>query len=112
MSIVWDIWNTIHGIVTSADMITLGIGVVILLAAGFVMQGFDSLISTTIIAMIAFGLAGFVRAVTVGGQKAAEYATTDWHNFTTLNGLTLLAYALTFAVGIAVVHLVRSLVIR
>ena len=102
MSIVWDIWNTIYGIVTSADMITLGIGVVILLAAGFVMQGFDSLISTTIIAMIAFGLAGFVRAVTVGGQKAAEYATTDWHNFTTLNGLTLLAYALTFAVGIAV----------
>ena len=104
MSIVWDIWNTIHGIVTSADMITLGIGVVILLAAGFVMQGFDSLIS--------FGLAGFVRAVTIGGQKAAEFATTDWHNFTTLNGLTLLAYALTFAVGIAVVHLVRSLVIR
>ena len=38
MSIVWDIWNTIHGIVTSADMITLGIGVVILVAAGFAMQ--------------------------------------------------------------------------
>jgi len=50
--------------------------------------------------------------VTIGGQKAAAYATTDWHNFATLNGLTLLAYALTFAVGIAVVHLVRSVVMR
>jgi ABC-type dipeptide/oligopeptide/nickel transport system permease subunit len=112
MSIVWDIWNAIHGIVTSADMITLGIGVVILLAAGFVMQGFDSLISTTIIAMVAFGLAGFVRAVALGGHKATEFATTDWHNYATLTGLTLLAYALTFAVGIAVVHLVRSMVLR
>ena len=112
MSIVWDIWNTIHGIVTSADMITLGIGVVILLAAGFAMQGIDSLITATIIAMVAFGLASFVRAITIGGQNASEYAATDWHNFTTLNGLTLLAYALTFAVGIAIVHLVRSAVIR
>jgi hypothetical protein len=93
-------------------MITLGIGVVILVAAGFAMQGLESLISTTVIALVAFGLAGFVKAVTIGHQKATEYATTDWHNFTTLNGLTLLAYALTFAIGIAIVHLVRSLVIR
>jgi len=72
----------------------------------------DALISTTVIAMVAFGLAGFVRAITIGGHKANEFATIDWHNFATLNGLTLLAYALTFAVGIAVVHLVRSVVMR
>jgi hypothetical protein len=36
----------------------------------------------------------------------------DWHNFTALNALTLLAYGVTFAVGIAVVHLIRSLVLR
>jgi hypothetical protein len=83
-----------------------------LLAAGFAMQGPDSFISTTIFAMVAFGLAGFVRAVTIGGHKATEFATTDWHDFTILNGPTLLAYALTFAVGIATVHLVRSVVIR
>jgi hypothetical protein len=62
--------------------------------------------------MVAFGLAGFVRAITIGGQKANDFATADWHNFATLNGLTLLAYGLTFAAGIAVVHLVRSAVIR
>ena len=54
-----------------------------------------------------------MKAVTtIWLSKATEFATTDWHNFTTLNGLTLLAYALTFAIGIAIVHLVRSLVIR
>lgn len=112
MSQILEIWNTIHGIVTSADMITLGIAIVILVAAGLFMQGLDGLITTTIVALVAFGLAGFVRAITIGGQKAAEYATTDWHNFTTLDGLTLLAYAITFAAGIAVVHLLSSVVRR
>ncbi|HVZ91257.1 MAG TPA: hypothetical protein VG843_06375 [Rhizomicrobium sp.] len=112
MSEIWDIWNAIHGIVTQADMITLAIGAVILLVAGFFMQGLDSIITTTVIAMAAFGLAGFLRAVTIGGQKASEYAVADWHNFTALNALTLLAYGVTFAVGIAVVHLIRSLVLR
>ena len=48
----------------------------------------------------------------VGKQPAAAYATTDWHNFATMNGLTLLAYGLIFAVGIAVANLVLSIVRR
>jgi hypothetical protein len=112
MSILWDIWNTIHGIVTSADWITLLIAAVVLLAAGFLMQGMEALLTTTLLAMLAFGLLGYVRAVTVGKQNAAAYATTDWHNFATTTGLTLLAYAVVFAVVIAVVHLVRSLIFR
>jgi hypothetical protein len=112
MSILWDIWNTIHGIVTSSDWITLAIGAVVLLAAGFFMQGMESLVTTTLMAMLAFGLLGYVRAVTIGHQNAAAYATTDWHNFATITGLTLLAYALVFAVVIAVVHLIRGLIFR
>jgi hypothetical protein len=112
MSIVWDIWNTIHGIVTSSDWITLAMAVVVLLGAGLIMQGMESLVTTTLMALLAFALLGYVRAVTVGGQKAADYATADWHNFLDLHMLTLLSYALTFAVGIAVVHAVRQLVLR
>lgn len=112
MSIIWDIWNAIHGIVTSADMITLGIAVVVLLAAGFMMQGMEALVNTTLIALLAFALIGYVRAVTIGKQNAAAYATTDWHNFLGLPMITLLAYVITFAIGIAVVNLVRSLVLR
>jgi hypothetical protein len=112
MSIVWDIWNTIRAIVTSADMITLAIGVVVVLGAGFMMQGMESLASTTLVALVAFALLGYVRAVTLGKQPAAAYATADWHNFTTMNGLTLLSYVLIFAVSVAAVQLVRSVVMR
>jgi hypothetical protein len=112
MSIIWEIWNAIHGIITSADPITLGIAAVVLLAAGFMMQGIESLATTTLLAMLAFGLLGYVRAVTLGKQNAAAFATTDWHNFASSTGLTLLAYAITFAVVIAIVNLVRGLVIR
>lgn len=112
MTEIWNIWNAIHGIVASADMITLAIAVAILLAAGYLMQAMDGIVTTTLVALIAFALAGYVRAVTMGGQKAAAFATTDWHAFLGLNALTLLAYAITFAVGIAVAHLVLGLVRR
>jgi hypothetical protein len=112
MSIIWDIWNTIHGIVTSSDWITLAIGVVVVLGAGFLMQGMESLATTTLVALLAFALLGYARAVTLGKQPAAAYASTDWHNFATMNGLTLLSYVLIFAAGVAVVQVVRSLIGR
>ncbi len=112
MTIFWDIWNAIHAVITTSDMITLGIAAVVLLAAGFMMQGMESLVTTTLIALVAFALLGYVRAVTLGKQNAVAYATTDWHNFLGLPMITLLAYAITFAIGIAVVNLVRSLVLR
>lgn len=111
MSVFWDIWNAIHNIVTTSDLITLGIAAVVLLAAGFMMQGMESLLNTTIIALVAFALLGYVRAVTLGKQNAAQYATADWHNFLGLPMIMLLAYTITFAVIIAVVHGVRSLVL-
>jgi hypothetical protein len=109
-----EIWNAISGIVMGAvhDPITLGIALVVLLAAGFMMQGMEALLSTTLLAMLAFALLGYVRMVTLGKQPAAAYATTDWHSFTVTPGLTLLAYLITFAVVIAVVNTVRSLVLR
>src|SRR5215469_4368328 len=112
MSILWDVWNTIHGLVTSADWITLAIGVVVVLGAGFMMQGMESIASTTLVALLAFALLGYVRAVTLGKQPAAAFATADWHNFATMNGLTLLSYALIFGAGVAVVQIVRSLIGR
>jgi hypothetical protein len=112
MSILWEIWNTIHGLVTSSDWITLGIGVVVVLGAGFMMQGMESIASTTLIALLAFALLGYVRAVTLGKQPAAAFATADWHSFATMPSLTLLSYALIFGAGVAVVQIVRSLIGR
>src|ERR1700761_8674229 len=114
MSIVMEIWGAISGIGMGAvhDPITLGIALVVLIGAGFMMQGMESLLTATLLSMLAFGLLGYVRAVTVGKQPAAAFATTDWHSFASTPGLTLLAYLITFAVIIAIVNTVRSLVLR
>ncbi len=111
MSALNDIWNSIHAIITSADVITLVIMGLIALAAGFTMQSMSSIVTTTFVALVAFALAGYVRAV-VGGQNAAAFAQTDWHGFLGLQMLTLLAYAITFAIVIAIVHAIRSVVLR
>ena len=112
MASLMDIWNGIVSIFTSADMITLGIMIVIVLAAGFIMQGFEALVATTLVALILFGLAGYVRAVAMNGANAAQLAESQWHGFLTMPMQTLISYAIAFAIGIGIIHLVRSLVIR
>lgn len=112
MSSLLDIWNTIVAIFTSTDMITLGIMAVIALAAGFVMQGLESIVTTTVVALALFGVAGYVKAVARGGENAAQLAQTQWHQFLGLPMQTVLAYAVAFAVVIGVIHVIRSLVVR
>lgn len=112
MSALTDLLNSVIAIVTSGDWITLAIIAVIAIAAGFMMQGLSSLINTTVIALVIFGLALFVRGITMGGQNAAALAESDWHALLAWNIAGLLAYAILFAVVIAVVQVVRSLVMR
>jgi len=111
MSILLDIWNAVHAIIASSGMVALITMAVIAVAGGFMMQSFNSIITTTVVALLAFALATYAYAVARGANAAAS-AQADWHNFLDLHMMTLLAYAITFAVAIAVVHFVRSLVIR
>ena len=62
MSALTDIWNTIHGIITSADVITLVIMAVIAIALAFFSEGLGSLVSVTLGALVVFALATFARA--------------------------------------------------
>jgi hypothetical protein len=112
MAFLTDIWNTIHAIVTTSDLITLGLMALIALGAGFMMQSFGSIVTTTVVALVAFALAGYVKAVTMGGENASTFATKDWQAFQELHMMTLLAYAIAFAVVIAVVHAARSMIMR
>jgi hypothetical protein len=112
MSFLTDIWNTIHVILNSSDVITLALMALIALGAGFMMQSMGSIVTTTLVALVAFALAGYVRAVTMGGQNASALATKDWQAFQGLHMMTLLAYALAFGVVIAVVHAARGLIGR
>ena len=111
MPVIVDIWNTVHAIILSSGMVALIMMAVIALAAGFMMQSFNSIVTTTFVALLAFALTSYAYAVARGANAAAS-AQADWHSFLDLHMLTLVAYALTFAVAIGIVHFVRSLIIR
>ena len=112
MSFLMDIWNAVHAILTSSDVMTLVIMAVIALGAGIMMSSLGSVVNTTLVALIAFALVEYVLAITVGKQNAAAAAHADWLAFQNLHMLTLLAYALLFGVVIAVAHGILSAIGR
>ena len=113
MSALLDLFHSIMAIVTSGDYTSLAIMAAIAIAVGYMMENFGSIVTSTFVALVAFGLASYVVAVAkAGGKGAGALAQTDWSN---LQGLTvhgLLAYAIAFAVVIGVVHVIRSVVQR
>jgi hypothetical protein len=112
MSFLMDIWHAVQGIVTTSGLMTLIVMAVIALGAGALMQSMGSVVTTTLVALIAFALVEYVLAITIGKQNASAYATVDWQAFQALKMLTLLSYALLFGVVIAVAHVARSLISR
>jgi len=111
MSELLNLWHSIVGIVASSDAVTLIIMAIVALGAGFAMQSMASLVTATFSALVLFGVANFVRGA-IAGKSAAALAQSDWHNLLALQVQVLLAYAIAFAVVIAIVHAVRSLVMR
>ncbi len=112
MSVVMDVWNSITGIITAADWMTLAIMAVVAIGAGVIMQEFGAIVTTTVVAMVVYALALYARAVLMGGANAAQLADKNWHGFLGLPVQTIIAYAIPFAVVIGVVHAVRSMVWR
>jgi hypothetical protein len=112
MTFLMDIWHAIQGIVTTSGLLTLIVMAVIAIGAGALMSGMGSVVTTTLIALIAFALVEYVLAITMGKQNAGAFAMADWQAFQNLKMLTLLAYALLFGVVIAVAHTARTLITR
>lgn len=111
MPFLLDIWHAIHAIVTTSDLITLGIMAVIALGAGLLMHSYGSIVTTTVIALVAFALAGYARAV-VTGQNASAFAASDWQAFLSLQMRQFMPYVLIFVMGIAIAHTARTLIAR
>lgn len=109
MSALMDIWHAMQAIVTSSDVITLVIMAVIAIGAGIMMQNMGSVISTTLVALIAFALVEYVLAITLHKQNAAATASADWQAFQNFQMLSLLAYAILFGVVIGIAHTARSI---
>ncbi len=113
MSAMLDLWHSVVGLVTASDYIALGIMVVIALAIGATMENMASIITATFSALVLFAIATFIREVAkTGGKNASELAQADWHNLLGLTVHSLLAYAITFAIAIGVVHVLRQVTQR
>lgn len=111
MSELMSMWHSIQGIITSSDTVTLIIMAVVAIGAGFAMQNVGSLVTATFGALVLFGLATFVRAA-LGSKNPVSLAQSDWHSLLALQVQVLLSYAIAFAIVIAIIHYVRSLVMR
>ncbi len=110
MGFITDIWNAILHIVQTADTITLVLMAVAALIAGFVTMELSAVIPTTIVALLAFVLLTFLRAVLMQHADAGATWNADWHAFTVMPALVLLAYGIIFGVVIAVVSTIRNTV--
>jgi hypothetical protein len=111
MPYLMDIWHAIQAIVMSGDWKMLAVMAVIALAAGYTMQGLGSVLSTTVVALVAFALIEYALAITIGKQSPSGYAAADWEAYKHLPQLTLLAYGVIFAVAIGVAHTAKSLIL-
>jgi hypothetical protein len=114
MSAITDIWHNIHGVLTTSDYITLAIILVVAIAVAFMTEGLAAIVTSTFIALVAYGVIVMARSAVMGGSKmdVSTLVQTDWHNLMGWQIQMLLAYAIIFAVLIAVLSTIRNLVFR
>lgn len=114
MSAILDIWHSIENVFRTSDYITLAIIAVVAVGAALITDGFAALVTATFIALVAFAVAVLTRAAIAESGKTdfSVLVQTDWHNFMGWQVQMLLAYAIIFAVLIAIVSTIRNLVRR
>ena len=108
-----DLMNIASGIFSTDDWVRLVIIAVVIIAGGFFMQGFAHLLNTTVLALLIVWVALFVRTMMDpgAGDVTAEFQK-QYDAFLAMDVKTLLAWFLSFAILIAIVHGIRSLVMR
>ncbi|HEX7725169.1 MAG TPA: hypothetical protein VF410_01325 [Rhizomicrobium sp.] len=111
MFALMDIWHTILNIVHSADTIQLVMMAVVALGAGFMMMELGAVVTTTLVALIAYAVLTFIRAIVLQHADVGALLIADWKAFEAMTGLVLLSYAILFGVVIAAVSTVRGLVL-
>jgi len=112
MGFINDIWHAVLTLVTSFDVFAIGLAVLAAVAAGFVMNSLGQILTHTVVALIAFAVLSFGKAVLVDGKNASAHLDASWQQFLALPMLTLLAYAIVFGIAVAIVGTIRSVVLR
>ncbi len=111
MAAITDIWNAILHIIHAADTITLVLMAVAAIGAGLMAMELSSVLPTTIVALIGFFILTFLRGVLLQHMDAMTLWNADWHAFTIMPAIMLLAYGIIFGVIIAIVSTIRNTVL-
>jgi hypothetical protein len=102
-----------QGIFSSDDWVRLVAIAVIIIAAGFFMQGFGQILNVTALALVIFVVVSMVRQLMAPEAPDVEaLLQQNWDAFLALEVKVLLVWFLVFGVLISVVYFVRSLVMR
>ncbi|HTQ12288.1 MAG TPA: hypothetical protein VMH86_00325 [Rhizomicrobium sp.] len=113
MSALTDIWNTIHGILTSNDWMLLGTILIACIVIAWFTEGLSALLNSTVMALILIAVATFAEAaIKAGGKDIGTLAQTDWGVLMKMTVGTLIAYAIICAVIVAVVSAIKSAIGR
>jgi hypothetical protein len=108
-----ELWNIAVQIFSTDDWVRLAIIAVVIIAGGFFMSSFGQLLNTTALALLVVAAALFARTMMAAGAGDVQTELQKvWDAFLAMDMKTLLAWVLSFAVLIGIVHLVRSLVMR
>lgn len=99
-------------IFSTGDLIRLGIIAGAIIIAGVAMPSFGSLLNFTALALVLFVGGTYARALALNGALPGDLAREDWHKFLSMDGRHLLTYAVSFAILVAVVRILRGLVVR
>ncbi|HEY2068680.1 MAG: hypothetical protein WBQ17_02460 [Rhizomicrobium sp.] len=114
MSVLTELWRSMHVILAAADWITLAMLVIVTVAAAFLTEGFATFVTSVFIALVVFAAAVFARAAIMGDSKGdiTGLALSEWNTVMSWKIEMLLAYVIIFAVLIGLVSTIRRVVTR
>lgn len=110
-TIMTDMWDIVSRVFGGADTVSLVIMLLVVVAFGLMLHRFADIITLTVSALIIFGLLRLAYSVTQGADPAA-LANTAWGDLKVMTVSDLVVYFLAFAIVIAIISTIRSVVAR
>jgi hypothetical protein len=107
-----EIINYVMSVFQGQDQIALASMAAIVVIAGLMLGAFGSLIRFTLIALVVFGGAMLARRVFMDGAEPVGLVQQSGNEFAAMQMGTFLVYFIAFAVVIAGIYLVKSMVRR
>lgn len=111
MAIIQEMWDIVMRVFGGADSISLIIMLVVVVAAGMMLNEPRRIVQVTVGALAIYGLARLGYSITQGAEPMG-LPTTAWDGLKGMTVSDLVVYFLAFAIVITIVHTIRRAVNR